>query len=136
MVPPPLRRWFIVHFWADMLFAVPLFFAPELTLGLLGWPCVDPLATRLVAAALFGIGIESLLGRDASLDAFRQMLTLKVIWSGTATLGILWSQLAAPRAPLAGWGFLAIFAGFHVLWHTWRRRVVALVGPVGAGRPG
>lgn len=126
MVPPALRRWFVVHFWADIVFAIPLFLAPEATLGALGWPCVDPLATRLVAAALFGIGIESLLGRDASLDAFRQMLRLKVIWSGSATVGILWSQLAADHPPTMGWVFFAIFLGFHVLWHTWQRRVVAL----------
>lgn len=123
MVPPALRAWFVFHFIADLVFAVPLFLAPEAFLGLAGWPAVDPISTRLVAAALFGIGIESWLGRDASADAFRQMLMLKCIWSGTASIGILWSQLTAPDAPALGWAFFAIFAGFHALWQTWRIRM-------------
>lgn len=121
MVPPALRAWFIVHFWADLLFAVPMFVAPRAVLGLLGWQEVDPLSTRLVAAAPFGIGIESLLGRNATLASFRTMLKLKVIWSSTATLGILWS--IAEGAPPAAWIFAAIFGGFCANWSYWLRRV-------------
>ncbi len=118
MVPLALRRWFVVHFIADVVAAVPLFVAPVWILGLLGWPAVDPISTRLVAAALFGIGIESYLGRNASVDAFRAMLNLKVIWSATAALGVLWSQLEG--GPPAGWGVFAIFAGFHLVWLRYR----------------
>jgi hypothetical protein len=64
VVPRSLRSWFIVHFVADMLSALPLFIAPREVLGWLGWNAVDPIATRLVAAALFGIGIESYLARS------------------------------------------------------------------------
>jgi hypothetical protein len=114
LVPPSLRRWFIVHFWADVLAAVPLFVAPQEVLGSLGWAEVDPVATRLVAAALFGIGIESYLGRNAATPTFRGMLRLKVIWSGSAVLGVLWSQVQG--GPAAGWGVLGIFLAFHALW--------------------
>ena len=114
MVPNSLRRWFIVHFIADVLAAVPLFVAPAAVLGWLGWSAVDPLATRLVAAALFGIGIESYLGRNAGAEGFRAMLNLKVIWSATAAIGVLWTQLDG--GPPAGWGVFAIFAVFHVIW--------------------
>jgi len=55
MVPSSLRTWFVVHSIADIAFALPLFLAPHWTLTLLGWHAVDPIATRLVAAALFGI---------------------------------------------------------------------------------
>ena len=78
-LPKTLRWWFVVHFVADVLFAVPLFLAPRAFLGALGWTAVDPVATRLVAAALFGIGIQSLLGRDESPATFRAMLNLKII---------------------------------------------------------
>ena len=113
-VPRSLRAWFVVHFWADVLFAAPLFFAPQQFLGLLGWRCVDPLATRLVAAALFGIGIQSLLGRGESAETFRAMLNLKLIWSAAATVGIVWSQLQG--GPALGWAFAGIFAAFNALW--------------------
>ena len=118
MVPRGLRRWFVFHFWADIVFAVPLFFAPRATLMFFGWREVDPAATRIAAAALFGIGIQSLLGRNDSVDTFRALLTLKVIWSGTATLGLLWTQLQG--GPPAGWLFVAIFAVFNAVWTRYR----------------
>ncbi len=60
VVPSSLRFWFLIHFVVDVVVAVPLFVAPELTLSLFGWTTVDPIATRLVGAALMGIGVESL----------------------------------------------------------------------------
>jgi hypothetical protein len=118
MVPKSLRVWFVIHFFADLAFAIPLFLAPTWTLELLGWEAVDPVATRLVAAALFGIGIESLLGRNADRGSFLTMLNLKVIWSATASLGILWSVLDG--GPTMAWGLFAVFAGFHVVWLRYR----------------
>lgn len=118
MVPASLRTWFVVHFVLDVLFAVPLFLAPTWFLSLLGWPAVDPIATRLVAAALFGIGIQSLLGRDDDAATFRALLNLKIIWSATATLGIVWSQLQG--GPAMGWAFALIFGGFNLVWLRYR----------------
>jgi hypothetical protein len=123
-VPRALRAWFVVHFWADILFAVPLFIAPVAVLELLGWRQVDPFTARLAAAALFGIGIESLLGRNAEIEVFKSMLNLKVIWSATATIGIAWSLLDGVQGrPFFGWVVLGIFAGFHGLWLYWRLRL-------------
>lgn len=136
-VPDSLRRWFMVHFVADVAAALPLFLAPVAVLRLFGWNAVDPLATRLVAAALFGIGIESLLGRRAGAATFRAMLNLKIIWSGSATVGVLWAQLQlGSAAPVGGWGVLAIFAGFHGLWIYYRVALGAGAGAAGAPEPG
>lgn len=99
--PSALRTWFVVHFVADVAFATPLFVAPRAFLGLLGWSAIDPLATRLVAAALYGIGIQSFIGRNEAPATFRAMLNLKVIWSAIATVGLVWSQLDG--GPLMGW---------------------------------
>ena len=122
-VPTSLRRWFVVHFAADLLFAVPLVLAPGATLRALGWTTVDPVAPRLVGAALAGIGIESLLVRNDSADAFRTMLRLKCIWSGVAVLGLALSILQG--APPITWVLLAIFVGFGVLWNYYRIRLRA-----------
>lgn len=118
-LPPGLRTWFIIHFAADMLFGIPLLFFPEWTMGLLGWSPIDPIASRVVGAALMGIGIESWLGRDASAEVYRAMLNLKVIWSSSAILGIglgLWNG-GAP----AGWVFLAVFFVFWLVWLYYRK---------------
>ncbi|HUS65477.1 MAG TPA: hypothetical protein VMZ28_13090 [Kofleriaceae bacterium] len=108
----------MIHFWADVVVAVPLFVAPGWFLGLFGWGAVDPASARLVAAALFGIGVQSLLGRDESVDTYRAMLQLKIIWSGAATAGLVWSQLGG--GPPLAWLFVAVFGGFHALWIYWR----------------
>ena len=123
-VPPGLRACFVMHFWADILFALPLFVAPVAVLEMLGWQQVDPYTARLTAAALFGIGIESLLGRNGTVEAFKVMLNLKVIWSATATIGIAWSLCDAVQGrPVFGWVVLAIFGCFHLLWVYWRLRL-------------
>jgi hypothetical protein len=131
-VPPGLRTWFIVHFLADVIFAVPLIVAPGPFLGLLGWSCVDPISARLVGAALAGIGVQSWIGRDDGPDAFRAMLNLKVIWSGTATAGIVASQLDG--GPAMGWVFAAVFAAFHAVWVKYRLALRAGATRLGAAR--
>lgn len=119
-VPNNLRIWFVIHFYADMLFGIPLLLFPELVMPLLGWDAIDPISTRVVGAALMGIGIESYLGRNASLEVFKAMLNLKVIWSSSAILGIglgIWQGGAT-----AGWLFLAIFVIFWFVWaYYWRK---------------
>ena len=123
-VPPALRMWFVIHFAADMVTALPLFIAPREVLGILGWVSIDPMATRLAAAALFGIGIESLLGRKAGFEAFKGMLQLKIIWSGFATIGLIWSVLEGSLSdPLIGWLLVGVFAVFHALWWYWLIRI-------------
>jgi hypothetical protein len=117
-VPKSLRRWFVVHFAADMLFAIPLLVAPRFTLELFGWQTVDPVTTRLVAAALFGIGIQSLLGRNEPRAAFLGMLNLKIIWSMTAVLGFAIGLITG--APFGVWIFLGVFTAFSALWWYYR----------------
>ncbi|MCK5164412.1 MAG: hypothetical protein KAQ72_11875 [Desulfobacula sp.] len=123
-VPIALKRWFIIHFAVDVLFAVPLFFFPVAFLTLLGWHSIDPFATRIVAAALFGIGIESFLGRNATAQTFKNMLNLKIIWSGATIAGVGLSILqdTYPTA-IAQWLLLGTFSGFHILWILWRIRI-------------
>lgn len=120
-VPTSLRRWFVVHFAVDLMFALPLFAMPEATLTLLGWTTVDPVATRMVAAALAGIGVESLLMRNGSVDAFRAMLGLKCIWSGVAIAGLSLSIVRG--APASTWALLLIFVAFGAIWNNYRRRL-------------
>ena len=117
-VPDRLRFWFVVHFAIDYLFAIPLLLAPEFTLELIGWTTVDPLTSRLVGAALLGIGGESLLGRYGSADVYRAMLNLKIIWSLGAIFGIGASM--AGGGPPMGWVVLGIFVAFCALWSYYR----------------
>lgn len=118
-VPDSLRTWFIVHFIVDVIFGLPLLAVPDLVLPYLGWTVIDPLAARLVGAALLGIGIESYLGRDAGVAVYRGMLNLKIVWASAASLGILLS-LFLDDAPAAGWLFLGLFVIFDAAWIYYR----------------
>ena len=118
-VPPGLRNWFIVHFIADMLTGIPLLLVPEIIMPMLGWTNVDPIAARVVGAALMGIGLESWLGRNSSVEVYRAMLNLKVIWSSSAIFGIALGLFNGDAK--AGWVFLLIFVVFWFVWvYYWR----------------
>ena len=121
-VSPLLRGLFVVHFVADIIFAIPLFVAPQWTLIQFGWTeaAIDPLTTRLVACALFGIGIESLLGRNATDPVYLAMLNLKSIWSISACIAIAWSIWECQSPPWGAWAFLGIFLFFTIIWNSYR----------------
>ena len=122
-VPESLRRWFVVHFAVDMLFALPMMIAPVWLLGLFGWKEIDPFMTRLAAAALLGIGVESLLGRKAGAESYSSLLTLKIIWSLGAVVGAVWTLAQYPESPGMLWAVLAVFLGFNLVWVYWYRQL-------------
>ena len=104
----------MVHFIVDMLFAIPLLLIPEQILPWFGWQTVDSLTSRLVGAALLGIGGESLFSRNASVNTFSALLRLKMIWASAAILGIGLALFYG--APLMAWGFIALFLIFLTAW--------------------
>jgi hypothetical protein len=117
-IPQGLRTWFVVHFAVDMVFGIPLLFFPYWSMTLFGWDYVDPLTSRLVGAALLGIGGESLLGRNAKFETFQAMLNLKIIWACGAVLAI--GMGIRDGLPTIAWGILGIFAVFLVVWIYYR----------------
>ncbi|GAC1653382.1 MAG: hypothetical protein NVS9B1_02490 [Candidatus Dormibacteraceae bacterium] len=120
-VDPGLRRWFVVHFAVDWLIGLPLLLFPSQILPLLGWHPFDPVATRLFAAALLGIGGQSFLGRNGTPGEFRGMLNLKLIWSAGASFALAVGILHG-SGPLAYLG-LVTFIAFFALWAWYRRRL-------------
>ncbi len=113
-VPLSLRRWFLIHFIADIIFAVPLLFFPVIFLSFWGFDQVNTLTARLVGAALAGIGGNSFFMHKGSIESFDTMLTLKIIWSGAAIVGISLSIMEGGPASL--YIFLLIFLSFSVIW--------------------
>ncbi|MDK1027777.1 MAG: hypothetical protein QGM50_05295 [Anaerolineae bacterium] len=120
-VPKTLRTWFVIHFIADVLFGFPLLFFPQAILNFFGWTTYDPIMTRLVGAALLGIGIESFLGRNASADTYRGLLNLKLIWSSCALFAI--GVGIAEGAPISAWLFLVVFVMFWGVWVYYRVKI-------------
>ncbi|MGL1936043.1 MAG: hypothetical protein OCD01_13530 [Fibrobacterales bacterium] len=119
-VPQSLKRWFLVHFIADFIFALPLMFAPVFTMQLFGWSEINELTVRLTGAALIGIGGQSLLSRDDTKEAFISLLSMKLIWSSAAILGIVLTIFSGNQPPII-WGFLVTFVSFNFLWGYYYR---------------
>jgi len=120
-IPKGLKIWFVIHFVVDMLFAIPLLLLPELILPWFGWESFDPVMPRLVGAALLGIGGESLFSRNATREAFKALLRLKIIWATGAILALGMGILRG--GPPATWGFLVLFVGFLGVWVYFRIKI-------------
>ena len=118
MAPKFLPTWFVIHFFVDYLFGIPLLIAPVWILTIFGWQYVDPATSRLVGAALLGIGGESLLARNANIETYKGILNLKIIWSLAAIYGITASIIQG--APPMGYIFLVIFVVFSTIWIYYR----------------
>ncbi len=114
MLPRGLRTWFIIHFIIDMLFAIPLMFFPHWFLTLLGIQIGDPLLPRLVGAALIGIGGTSFLIRNRGIESYRTLLSLKILWSIAAIVGIFFSMMHDGH--VIGWIILFVFGLFFTVW--------------------
>lgn len=120
--------WFIVHGAVDLILAVPLLAAPQAFLEWLGWHTVDPFTARVVAAALIGIGGESLIGFRADLTSVKTMLNLKILWAVAAIVGTLWSAVTANSVPWGALPIAGLFAVFLVAWIVWRMRISGFAG--------
>ena len=120
-IPASLRRWFVVHAAVDLSIALPLLIAPETLLRTLGWASVDSITARLVGAALLAIGVQSWACRAASVETYRVMLNLKLVWSSAAIAGLLIAIGTTP--PPAIWVFLALFIAFFGVWFYYRIRI-------------
>jgi len=114
-----LKYWFTLHCIVDFLIAIPLFFFPEYFLTMLGWGNVDPLMSRIVASALFGIGGISFIARNSSKESFKILLDLKIIWSLSAITGFFISIIHGGY-PKSIWLFLFVFVFFSGIWMYYR----------------
>lgn len=113
-----LRTWFVIHFIVDMIFGIPLLFAPEWVLGLFGISIISTLTARLVGASLIAIGGMSFVARDESEDVYRTLLNFKVFWSVGAMVAILLYIFEGGNP--STWVIFAVFLIFNVVWTCYR----------------
>ncbi len=121
-VPPSLRRWFVVDALVDFLTAVPLLVSPELALRPLGWTAIDPIATRLVGAAMLANAAATFASRAAGAETYRALLRMKLVWCFAGAISMF--VAVGQGAPSAAWAFLSTFVAFAGIWlhHTIRFR--------------
>lgn len=119
-----LKIFFIIHFIIDIIIAIPLLLFPEYFLTFMGWKNFDPITTRLVGAAFFGIGIGSYLSRKSTFETFSSLLNLKIAWCFSSIVGIFIYVFTSRKSmPLAIWALNVMFLAFGVLWIYLKYRV-------------
>ncbi len=120
-VPKSLVVWSTIHFIVDILFGVPLVFAPHLFLGMFGMSILARLPARILGAALIGIGTTSLLICKKEKESFDTLLTLKIIWSIAAIIGIIITLFE--QGFLFAWILLFVFTFFSIVWIYYKRKL-------------
>lgn len=117
-IPAGLRTAFLVHSIIDLAVAIPLMISPQKSLEMIGWDDpIDPVATRLVAAALLA-GSRSAFKPIESIESYKSILGIKLIWSTAAIIGLVWSikEGSSTKAYLP----LGAFGIFWGIWNYWR----------------
>ena len=123
MVPKSLKIWFVVHFFLDITFGLPLLLIPSVSAELIGLEITQTLPLRLVGAALIGIGSTSLIKKEGSLDSYRSLLVLKIIWSLSAIIAISLSFFETQL--LVFLPILFIFVVFNIVWFYYHFKLTA-----------
>ncbi len=119
-IPKSLKNWFMIHFIIDYIFGILLIISPEFILKIFNWTTIDPITSRIVGAALIGIGSISLLERNSTIETYKVLLKLKIIWSSLAILGIL---LSIKESSKSIWIIFMIFLIFNILWIYYYRKI-------------
>jgi hypothetical protein len=111
-----LRILFLVHMVVALVFGVPLLLIPGRLLQWVGWAPIDPIAGRLLGAALLALGWSSFRGwqlmgkRDV-----RLLVEMEAVFTGLACVGLARHLLFASY-PLFPWLVFAVLAVFFLAW--------------------
>jgi hypothetical protein len=120
-VSKSLHKWFLFHFIMDMVFGLPLLFFPFWTLSLFGINIDQSFSVRLVGAALIGIGGASFFAKEKSIEVYDILLTLKILWSSAAIIGLLLALVFGESQIL--WIIVFVFVIFWFVWIYYKRKL-------------
>jgi hypothetical protein len=118
-IPKSLVVWFKLHFVVDVIFAIPLIFFPGWLMGLLSLPVENLFLARVIGAALLGIGGASIFCKKK--EHYEIMLILKIIWSISAILVLIYSAIVENSFML--WILALVFLIFSISWVYYKKKL-------------
>ena len=111
-----LKYTFLVYAIFCLVVGIPLLLAPGKALGVLGWKPIDPLITRILGAALLGMGWASWKGfHFTSMKQAALLVEMNLIFAALSCVGLLRHLLKA-WYPWYVWADLVILGIFGLLW--------------------
>ncbi len=109
-----LKITFLVHLIVGAIFGLIYLLIPEVWGNLIGWPVADPMADRLIGAAVLGFATSSWLAyRETAWEKVKIVVQMEIVWTILGTLVILWGLIFA-GVPAFGWVNAVILAGLAV----------------------
>ena len=121
-MPKSLKVWFIIHFFIDYIFGIPLLLFPDSIFNLFGIPFVETVSIRLIGAALISIGGMSLIAVNWGRTSYHTFLSFKIFWSLAAIMALLISISETKMHFL--WAFLGVFFVFAIVWIYYKIRLI------------
>jgi hypothetical protein len=121
-VLPGLKTLFIVHFIVGLIFGLVLLLIPELLGTMSGQPILEPIAYRMVGAAIVGISCSSILAYKQKLwDNVKIIVQMEIIWTiffvAVSIFGLVTAQL-----PPMDWVNVIIVGGFGIAFAVYYTR--------------
>jgi hypothetical protein len=115
-MPKLLKITLIVHIVLAVMFGLPLLGMPGRFLSFFGWAPVDPLISRILGAALLGLGwLDFRTLRLNSRQAAQPVIEAGTVFCGLASAGLLW-HVKGSYWPWMVWIVLATFIILTALW--------------------
>ena len=111
-----LKITLIIHIVLAVLFGLPLLAAPGRFLGLFAWAPIDPLLSRVLGAALIGLGWLNFCAlRQNSRAAAQPVIEAGLLFNGLAVAGLV-RNMAGSSWPWVVWSLLGLFTVLTILW--------------------
>jgi hypothetical protein len=116
-----LKITFLVHFVVGLFFGLVNLVVPEQWGDLTNWPVTDPVAFRLIGAAILGFATSSFLAyRETDWERVIIIVRAEIVWTALATLVFLVALLFG-GAPAIGWFNAILMAGFCAAFSVFYR---------------
>ncbi len=113
-IKPGLKYTFLAHFVVGLIFGLVYLLIPQTYGTMFGWPVPDPLAYRLLGAALLGFATSSILAyRETAWEKVIIVVRMEIVWLALGVLVMLYGMLFAGM-PAIGWLNTVLLAAFLV----------------------
>jgi hypothetical protein len=114
--PLGLKKIFLIHFIVGAIFGLVLLFTPDMLGTMSGQPILEPIAYRMVGAAVLAFSASSWLAyREHLWDKVRIVVQMEILWCILFVLVSLYG-LFSGQLPVMDWVNIIIIGAFGIFF--------------------
>lgn len=111
-----LKILFLIHFFVSIIMGLVFLIFIEAFVSLIQWPNPDPVAGRLLGAALIGFSASSLLAwRETEWMKVKLIVQMEIVWCAVGAVVLLVSVFFFPL-PFFTWLFIILLLFFFIVF--------------------